>query len=61
LAKKKNDGLLCFFFLIFNNNGATKIGTGLGNLTLGAGPGTYLSNVETTNLKYLFRIKKKKS
>jgi hypothetical protein len=26
------------FFLIFNNNGATKIGTGLDNPTLGTGP-----------------------
>ncbi len=26
------------FFLILNNKGATKIGTGLGNPNLGAGP-----------------------
>jgi hypothetical protein len=27
-----------FIFLILNNKGATKIGTGLGNPNLGAGP-----------------------
>ena len=29
---------MLFFFLIFNNNGAIKIGMGLGNSTLEAGP-----------------------